>query len=67
MACCGRYDHVGCSIHVKNTGLTLKARPWHAAWRPVVGHHFLNKCALESTTPFFLLGLFVCVGILTIL
>ncbi|BDA46012.1 probable lipase at C-terminar half [Coccomyxa sp. Obi] len=38
-----RYDHVGCSIHVKHTGLTLKARPWHAAWRPVVGHHFLNK------------------------
>lgn len=43
MACWHRYDHVGSSIHVKQCGLTLKSRPWHAAWRPVVGHHFLNK------------------------
>ena len=38
-----RYDHVGCSLHVKKCGIELHARPWHWGWRPVLGDHFLNK------------------------
>jgi len=38
-----RYDHVGCSLHVKKCGIELHARPWHWGWRPVFGDHFLNK------------------------
>ncbi len=45
MGRCGRYDHVGSSIHVRKAGLDLKRRPWHFAWHPNVGHHFLDKCA----------------------
>lgn len=41
--CACRYDHVGCSLHVKKCGIELHARPWHFAWRPVLGDHFLNK------------------------
>lgn len=41
---CGRrYDHVGCSLHVKKCGIELHARPWHWGWRPVLGDHFLGK------------------------
>ena len=39
-----RYDHVGCSLHVKKCGIELHARPWHWGWRPVLGDHFLDKC-----------------------
>ncbi|CAK0771966.1 hypothetical protein CVIRNUC_003915 [Coccomyxa viridis] len=38
-----RYDHVGCSLHVKKCGIELHARPWHWGWRPVLGDHFLGK------------------------
>ena len=35
---------MGSSIHVRKAGLDLKTRPWHFAWRPNVGDHFLDKC-----------------------
>ena len=41
-----RYDHVGCSLHVKKCGIELHARPWHWGWRPVLGDHFLDKYVL---------------------
>ena len=49
--CKRRYDHVGCSLHVKKCGIELHARPWHWGWRPVLGDHFLNKSATFSPPP----------------
>ena len=43
LLCKRRYDHVGCSLHVKKCGIELHARPWHWGWRPVLGDHFLDK------------------------